>query len=77
MPDRVYNIKVVSRAKQAKVEKIDDDNLKAWLTTPPVDNKANPTLIELMAEEFNIKGSQISIIKGATSLNKVIKIDSV
>lgn len=76
MPDRVYNIKVVPRAKQAKVEKIDDDNLKVWLTAPPVDNKANLALIKLIAEEFNVKRNQISIIKGVTSRNKVIKIES-
>ncbi|MFW0862674.1 MAG: DUF167 domain-containing protein [Candidatus Komeilibacteria bacterium] len=72
---KVYKIKVVPRAKQNKVEKLEDNSLKVWLTAPPVDNKANFLLLEVLAKYLNIKQRQISIISGVKSRDKQIKID--
>ncbi len=75
MPDKIYKIKVLPRAKQNKVEKLSKDELKVWLTAPPIDNKANFALIDILAEYFNVKSRQIIIIAGVHSRNKKIKID--
>jgi len=71
---KIYNIKVVPRAKHNKVEDLEKNSLKVWLTAPPVDNKANFLLLEVLAEHFNIKQRQISIISGVKSRDKQIKI---
>jgi len=74
MPDNIYNIRVVPRAKQNKVEKLANDELKVWLTAPPIDNKANFLLIKVVAEYLKIKQRQISIIGGVRSRDKRIKV---
>ena len=75
MPEKVYKIRVVSRAKQNKVEKLADDELKVWLTAPPVDNKANFALLEVLADYLNVKQRQISITSGVRSRDKKIKVN--
>ena len=67
------NIKVITKAKRNEIKKV-GDNYKAWLTIAPTQGKANQALIELLANYFKIKKSQIKIIKGARSKNKVIEI---
>ena len=74
MPKKIYKVKVLPRAKRNKVEKLSKDELKVWLTAPPVDNKANFTLIDILAGYFNVKPRQVAIITGARSQNKKIEI---
>jgi len=46
------------------------------LTQAPVDNKANLALIKFLAGELNLKKSQIQIIKGEKSREKIIEISA-
>jgi len=72
---KIYNIKVVPRAKENKVEQMAKNEFKVWLTAPPVDNKANFLLIEIMAKYLNVKQRQIAIISGVKSRDKKIRIE--
>jgi uncharacterized protein (TIGR00251 family) len=74
MLEMIYKIRVVPRAKQNKVEKLSNNELKVWLTAPPVDNKANFLLIEVVADYFKIKQKQVFIISGVRSRDKRIKV---
>ncbi len=47
---------------------------KVYLTAPPVEGKANKLLLELLAKYFNLKKSQIRIIKGGRTRDKVVQI---
>jgi hypothetical protein len=67
-------VKVIPNAKKEKIEKF-DDGLKIYLTKPPQDGKANKRLLEIIAEYFNVKKSQLKIIKGLFCREKVICID--
>jgi len=72
-------IKVVPQSKANKVEecKLDEKgnlNLKIRVTAPATDNKANKAVIELLAKHFELKKSDIEIILGHTSRQKVIAI---
>lgn len=53
-----------------------DGTLKIKLTSAPVDNKANESLIELLSGHFQIPKSQIKIVRGRTSKNKMIEIQN-
>lgn len=75
MLDKVYKVRVVPRAKQNKIEKISSNELKVWLIAPPVNNKANFTLIKVLAEHFKVKQRQISIVGGVKSRDKRIQIN--
>lgn len=49
---------------------------KIYLTQPALEGRANAALIELLAEHFCVKKSQIEIIKGLKSRLKTISINS-
>lgn len=66
-------VKVIARAKRNEIKK-SNGGFKAYLTTAPVDGKANKALLELLADYFHLKKSQLSIIKGERSKNKVIRV---
>lgn len=46
--------------------------LKVSVTTPPEKGKANKALIALLAREWHIPKSSITLIKGETSKNKTL-----
>ena len=71
----ILNIKVIPKSSRSLVKK-ENHGLKVYLTKPAQDGLANKQLIELLAEHFNIKKYQISIIKGEKSKDKVVKIDA-
>lgn len=52
-----------------------DGTLKVKLTSPPVDNEANESLIYLLSDHLNISKTKIKIVHGRTSKNKTIEID--
>jgi hypothetical protein len=69
-------VKVIPRAREKEILKLGDGSLKVKLTAPPVDGKANKQLIELIAEYYKVKKSQVTIVSGEKSRNKIIYIDS-
>lgn len=73
---RLIKIRVIPKAKKNNIESF-SDGYKVRLTAPPINGKANKSLIEFLAEYFNLKKSQISIISGKKSKDKVIKIEGV
>jgi len=69
----LLNIKVIPNASKSKVVQ-EKDSLKVYVNSPPIDGKANKELIEVLAEHFNVKKNQISIIRGEKSRTKVINV---
>jgi uncharacterized protein (TIGR00251 family) len=49
-------------------------SLRARLTAPPVDGAANEALIRLLAAQLDIPKRAITIVRGATSRQKIIEI---
>jgi len=52
------------RAKETSISGIYDDKLKIRVNAPPVDNKANQQIISYLANEFDVKKSNITLISG-------------
>jgi uncharacterized protein YggU (UPF0235/DUF167 family) len=50
---------------------------KARIQSSPVDGKANAALIELLAKEFNVPKSNVKILRGKTSRNKIVEVKTV
>jgi uncharacterized protein (TIGR00251 family) len=50
--------------------------LKIRIHAPPVDGKANRTLIEFLAREFSTPPSRICIVRGATTRTKTVCISA-
>src|ERR1700675_4950370 len=47
--------------------------LKAAVTAPPVDGKANAALIKLLARHFGLKQRDLAVINGSTDRSKIIE----
>jgi len=80
-------VKAKTRAKEEKVERISQPTLglddsqnkmieyKVWVKEAPVDGKANEAIAKALAKYFDVSKSQVSLVSGATSKNKVFEIN--
>jgi uncharacterized protein (TIGR00251 family) len=66
-------VRVILRAKRNEV-KGEGNVFKVYLTAPPVEGKANKLLVELLSRHFNLRKSQIRIIKGEKARDKIVRI---
>jgi len=72
----LLKIKVVPKSSVNKIcEKMANGVLKIKITAPAVDNKANEELIKFLSKEMKKKKSQIKIISGFTSREKILEIE--
>lgn len=72
---RFINVRVIPKAKKNDVVKT-DSGLKVYLTAPPQEGKANKALLEILAERLHLRKSDLSIIKGKKSKDKIIRIET-
>lgn len=68
------HINVISNSKQTKIIEEKDDFLKIKLKSPAHKGKANAELIKLLAKKYKVSKSQVEIVKGLTSKQKLVRI---
>ena len=74
----VIKVKVNPRSPKNEIsEVLDDGTIKIKLTAPPVDGKANQSLIKVLSKYLNIDAKSINIISGQTSHTKLISIEGI
>ena len=73
----IIEVKVEPRSSKRGVVGVMDNLVKVKLTAPPVGGAANEQLIELLAEEYRVKKSNIIILRGVSSSRKTVKIITV
>ncbi len=66
-------IRVKPNSSQEKIEKTENGYL-VYVKEPPVENKANQAVIKVLSNYFKIPKSQISILSGLKSKQKIIEI---
>jgi len=71
-----YLVKVKTNAKENKVIKNKAADFLIYTKEPAIENKANESVINILAKFLEVPKSQISIIKGLKSKNKIIDIRS-
>jgi len=67
-------VKVKPKAREEKVIKISDTNLKVWVKEPSEKGRANRAIMKALAEYFSVSQSNVKIISGSTSNLKIIEI---
>ncbi len=67
-------IRVKPNAHKNEVRKLDDGKYLVSVTSPPVDNKANENVIEILAEYFGKRKRLITIIRGESARDKIVEI---
>ena len=76
MSDRIYlSVKVQPKARKRKVERLSSSEYKVSVLSPPSRGKANREVIEVLAAYFDLPLSQIKILRGEKSRQKLILID--
>lgn len=71
-----YQIKVIPNSKVNKIVETGDNFLKIKLQAPAHEGKANLALIKFLSLHFKVPKSKVSLVSGAKSREKVIKITS-
>jgi len=66
------SVLVVPNARKNDV--VEGDHLKVYVRAPPVKGKANEAVIEVLAKFFGVKKSDMRIISGERSREKVVEI---
>lgn len=69
----IVNVRVIPRARVQKIV-ADGDILRVYTNAAPADGAANAAVIKMLAEYYDVPKSRISIVRGATSHDKVIEI---
>jgi uncharacterized protein (TIGR00251 family) len=66
-------LRVQPRARRTALE-ASGDALKAAVTAPPEDGKANDAVIALLSQEWRLPKSVFAVIKGAAARNKTVSV---
>ena len=69
-------VRVHPGARRNAIAGIHDGALKVSLTTPPTDGRANQALIAFLAGELRIPRASVTLLTGATSRAKTLRIAS-
>ena len=70
----ILEVRVIPRAKLNRIEEIGNNSLKAHLSAPARDDKANKALREMLAKHYQVKKKQVFIVRGERSQNKVVEV---
>lgn len=68
-------VRLQPKAKKNAVLGERDGALKVAVTAPPIEGRANEACIRFLAELLNVARSSVTIAAGATSRNKVIRVE--
>ena len=69
-------VKITPNAGRNEVTGLKDGILQIKIKAPPEKGKANKELVDFLSERLGVKKSTIFIIKGQTSRNKVITVET-
>jgi uncharacterized protein len=56
---------------------IRDGVLRARVSAPPVDGKANKALCKLVAKRVGVAPSRVEVVRGAKSRDKLVRVDGI
>jgi uncharacterized protein len=69
-----FAVRIVPRASRSEIAGEHDGALRVRIAAPPVDGAANRELIKLLAKLLKLPQSAVEIVSGATSKNKIVRI---
>lgn len=70
----ILSVFIQPKASKNEIVGLFNSELKIKVQSPPVDGKANETLVEYLSEVLRIAKSKIQIIKGETNRHKKVLI---
>ncbi len=70
----VFRVRVQPGASKNEIVGVQQDALKIRISAPPVQGKANRALVQFLAEQLEVRPSQVEILNGHTTRRKTIHI---
>lgn len=67
-------VKAKPNAGEEKVEKLEDGSLVVSVKEPPVKGMANRAIVSALARHFGVSQSQVKLISGYSSRQKVFEV---
>jgi uncharacterized protein (TIGR00251 family) len=71
-----FAVRVVPRASRNEFAGLHDGALRIRVAAPPVEGAANRELVKFLAKKFKVGQAAITLVSGANSKNKIIRIES-
>ena len=59
-----FKVKVIPNSSASKITEVTEEFLKAKLNSPPIENKANKEIINLLSKSLNLPKSSIELVFG-------------
>jgi uncharacterized protein (TIGR00251 family) len=75
--DAQISIRLQPRSKREEVVGARGDVIVVRVTAPPVDGKANAALCRLIARSVRVSSSRVTVVRGQTSREKVVRVEGV
>jgi hypothetical protein len=75
--DTRFAVRLTPRASSDRVDGVVDGVLRARVGAPAVEGAANNALVRLIAEELGVPRSDVRIVAGAGSRQKLIVVDGI
>jgi uncharacterized protein (TIGR00251 family) len=70
-------VRVQPRARENEIAGERAGALVVRVTAPPVEGKANDAARELLAKRLGVPPSRVSVVRGASSRNKLVEVEGV
>jgi uncharacterized protein (TIGR00251 family) len=71
------SVRIQPRASKNEITRMENGGLKIRLTAPPVNGAANEALVRFLADTLSVPKSQVEIVSGHTSRDKIVRISGV
>jgi uncharacterized protein (TIGR00251 family) len=68
----VFRVRVQPGASKNQIVGVQQDALKIRISAPPVEGKANKALVQFLAEQLEVRRSQVEILSGHATRRKTI-----
>jgi uncharacterized protein YggU (UPF0235/DUF167 family) len=77
MPSCKIAVRLLPRARVNEIAGERDGALVVRVTAPPVDGRANAALCRLIAKRAGVGVRSVSVLQGAGSRNKLVRVDGI
>lgn len=76
-PTAEVRVRLRPRGHRDELLGVVDGVLQVRVTAPPVDGEANRALCRLIAERLGVAPSRVSVVRGAKSRDKVVRVGGI
>jgi uncharacterized protein (TIGR00251 family) len=76
MPSADLSVRLTPRADRDAIVLVPGGGtIQARVTAPPVDGQANAALVKLLAKALGVPKSRVSVVRGLSARDKVVRVD--